>query len=119
MKFPHLRFLKEKQNMKHRAVDLKTRLGKTMCLKDELDSFMNHIGLDTRLHEMKILDVWKQCVGESIAEFSTPVELRKSKLFVSVENAAWRYELSLRKEEIMEKLNSHFNKKLIREIIFV
>ncbi len=105
--------------MKQRAVDLKTRLNKTMCLKEEMDSFMNHIGLDTKLHELKILDVWKECVGESIAEYSSPVELRKNKLFVSVESAAWRYELSLKKNEIMEKLNGHFNKKLIREIIFV
>lgn len=105
--------------MKHKPFDTKVRFKRAVCLADELDDFMSHFGLDARLHEMKILEVWKDSVGETIAAYSTPVELRKNKLLVSVENAAWRYELSLRKNEIMESLNKHLNKNLIREIIFV
>jgi predicted nucleic acid-binding Zn ribbon protein len=105
--------------MKHKAIDTKARFNKPMCLMDEIDTFMSHIGLDARMHELKILEVWKESVGESIASYSTPVELRKNKLFVSAENAAWRYELSLRKQEIMDNLNEHLKKKLIKEIIFV
>jgi len=80
---------------------------------------MNYIGLDLRMQELEILNVWSECVGEAIAKFSTPVEIRRNKLFVSVENAAWRYELSLKKNEIIEKLNINLKKKIIRDIIFV
>ena len=79
---------------------------------------MNYIGLDVRMQELQILDVWNDCVGNSIAQFSTPLEIRKNKLFVSVENAAWRYELSLKKNEIMYKLNEALKKKLIKDIVF-
>lgn len=105
--------------MSRPGTDKKGRMNKTLCLKDELETFMRHMGLDSRMHELKILDVWKDCVGESIASYSKPVQLKKNKLFVSVENAAWRYELSLNKEEIMEKINGHLKKELIKEIIFV
>ena len=105
--------------MKGKSVNTKERFNKTLCLKDEMDTFMQHFGLDARMHELRILDVWKEAVGESIAGCSTPVELRKSKLFVSVENAAWRYELSLKRIEIMDRLNTHLNKKIVKEIIFV
>lgn len=102
-----------------KTIETKSRFNKTVCLKSELDNFMNYIGLDLRMQELEILNVWSDCVGSAIARYSTPVEIRKNKLFVSVENAAWRYELSLKKIEIIDKLNKNFKKKLIRDIIFV
>ena len=74
---------------------------------------MNYIGLDSRMQELQILDIWSECVGEAIANYSSPLEIRKNKLFVRAENAAWRYELSLKKTEIIEKLNIKLKKKLI------
>ena len=100
-------------------IDTKTRFNKTVSLKSELDVFMDYIGLDAKMQELKILDVWSDCVGKTIAQYSTPVELRKNKLLVRVENAAWRFELSMKKEEIISRLNNNFRKKLIKEIIFI
>ncbi|MBK6771783.1 MAG: DUF721 domain-containing protein [Ignavibacteria bacterium] len=100
-------------------IDTKTRFNKTVSLKSELDTFMDYIGLDAKMQELKILDVWSDCVGKTIAQYSTPVELRKNKLMVRVENAAWRFELSMKKEEIISRLNDNFRKKLIKEIIFI
>lgn len=105
--------------MKHKATETRQRFNRTLCLNEEMDSFMQYIGMDSRMHDMKILETWSECVGESIARFSSPVELRKGKLFVSAESAAWRYELSLRKADIMDKLNLRLGKKLIKDIIFV
>lgn len=95
------------------------RFNKTVCLKDELNDFMKHIGLDDRMQDLKILNVWEECVGSSIAKFSEPVRIVKSKLYVKVENSVWRYELSVRKDEIIPRLNRSLNKKLIREIVFI
>jgi hypothetical protein len=50
------------------------------------------------------------CVGPAIAQFSTPVRSGRNKLFVSVENASWRYELSLKKSEIIFKLNENLKR---------
>lgn len=71
------------------------------------------------MEELKILEVWNECVGEAIAKYSKPVGLKNNKLMVSAENAVWRYELAARKEEIMDKINKHLNKKEIKEIVFI
>lgn len=102
-----------------KSIKTKTRFNKTVCLKNEIDNFMNYIGLDNKMQELQILNIWKECVGEAIANYSSPLEIKKGKLFVRVENAAWRYELSLKKAQIIDKLNNSFKKKLIRDIIFV
>ena len=80
---------------------------------------MQYIGLDAKMQELQILNIWKECVGSAIANYSTPIEIRKNKLLVRVENASWRHELSMKKEEIIEKLNLKLKKKIIKEIIFI
>jgi len=106
-----------------KRIDTKSRYNKAICLKDELDSFMKHIGLDEKLQDLKILEVWEECVGSVIAKNSIPVELRKSKLMVSVENPVWRYELASRKEEIISRLNVILDRKnkkgIIKDIVFI
>lgn len=102
-----------------KSIETKTRFNKTVCLKNEMDEFMNYIGLDLRMQEMKILSVWNECVGDAIARYSAPQEIRKGKLLVRAESAAWRYELSLRKHEIICKLNACLGKKAIRDLIFI
>lgn len=95
------------------------RLGKVISLRDELDEFMEYIGLSEKMQEMKILKVWNECVGDTISKFSKPVDIKKNKLYVSVENAVWRYELSARKTEILERVNQNLKSKVLKDIIFV
>lgn len=106
-----------------KRVDTKRRVNRVICLKDEIDGFVKYLGLDEKMQEFKILEVWKECVGETISEFSKPVELKKNKLFVRVENAVWRFELSAKRNEIISKLNLILSredkKKNIKEIVFI
>lgn len=104
--------------MMHKKIDLKTRMNKTVSLKDEMDEFLKYMGVDGKMQELKIFDAWKECVGESIANHSTPEGIRHNKLFVKAENATWRYELTLRKLEIIDNLNKVLKKTIIKEIVF-
>lgn len=95
------------------------RGNRVINLKNDLDEFMEYIGLSERMQDLKILKVWNECVGDTISKFSKPVEIKKNKLYVSVENAVWRYELSARKTEILERVNQTIKNKIIKDIIFV
>jgi hypothetical protein len=106
-----------------KRVDTKNRINRVVCLKDEIDDFVRYLGLDERMQELKIIEVWRECVGETIAKFSRPVGLKKNKLFVKVENAVWRFELSAKRNEIISRLNLLLykgdKKKNIKEIVFI
>lgn len=95
------------------------RGNRVINLKNDLDEFMEYIGLSEKMQDLKILKVWNECVGDTISKFSKPVEIKKNKLYVSVENAVWRYELSARKTEILERVNQTIKNKIIKDIIFV
>lgn len=101
----------------------KKRLKRTICLKDEIEDYVKHLGLDEKMQELRMLSLWQECVGDSISRYSKPQYIKQKKLFVSVENAAWRYELSIRKEEIISRLNESLKKinkhTAIKEIVFI
>ncbi len=93
------------------------------CLEDEISNIVDAFGINDKLNEIKISEVWKECVGESISRFALPTGIKNHKLMVSVENSVWRFELNNHKEEIIKKINEHLqtvkNKKLIKDIVFV
>jgi predicted nucleic acid-binding Zn ribbon protein len=54
--------------------------------------------------EKKILGAWRQAAGERYCEHTQPVSLRRKELVVNVESSGWLYDLTMRKQEISEKL---------------
>ncbi|MBN1634288.1 MAG: DUF721 domain-containing protein [Ignavibacteria bacterium] len=106
--------------MKH--IDFKDRANKFISLEKEMENFVNELGLPEKLQELEIIRIWNECVGIPISNRTKSVFIAKNKLFVKVEDAVWRFELSLRKEEILKVFNERFQKikpgKKIREIIF-
>ncbi len=106
--------------MKH--IDYKHRANKCISLGDEMEKFVNELGLPEKLRELEVINIWNECVGEPISKRTKSVFMIKNKLFVKVEDAVWRFELSLRKEEILMSFNENIRKvrpgKKIRDIIF-
>ncbi|MBM4158042.1 MAG: DUF721 domain-containing protein [Ignavibacteria bacterium] len=101
----------------------KEKANRTISLENELEDFIKYIGLKEKIAEFEIFKLWRECVGNTISEYSSPVGIKKNKILIKVENAVWRYELSLKKAEILKKLNSNEilkkEKKVIKDIIFV
>lgn len=62
---------------------------------------------------------WKDAVGEQIANVTAPVSSKRGILYVKVSDAVWRFELTRRKEEIVEKINLSITKNKIKDIVFI
>ncbi len=109
--------------MSIKRINTRIRDNKVSCLADEIVNMSTILGVSDRENELKIFNVWKECVGDTIAKFAKPMGIKNNKLLVSVENSVWRFELSNRKEEILKKINLHLqtlkNKILIKDIVFV
>lgn len=65
-----------------------------------------------------ILDIWDSSVGEKISKISTAAAFKNGVLFVEVSTSSWLYELTMLKQDIIEKLNNALNKKTIEDIRF-
>jgi len=62
---------------------------------------------------------WHDAVGETIAKIAEPVQNRKGTLIIKVDDPVWRFELTRRKAEILEKVNIHLDiNNKINDIVF-
>jgi predicted nucleic acid-binding Zn ribbon protein len=85
---------------------------------DALDDLIESLGIKTKLREQDVLQFWDKAVGERIAEVAKPTRITKGTLFVSVKSGVWRNELSLRKAEILGKLNGILEEEIVKDIKF-
>ena len=64
----------------------------------------------------RLWEVWEQAVGPDVARRSYPAELRRGRLTVAVENAAWMQQLSFLREQLRDALNQAVGQEVVKEI---
>ena len=84
-----------------------------------IDHLIKSEGIEKPILQNKALMDWEEIVGKQIAKHSTPEEVKHGVMMVRVETPVWRNELTLRKNEIIEKLNKGTHKKIIQDIKFI
>ena len=67
--------------------------------------------VEARLHAE-----WKEAAGEEFAAGCRPAALRSGRLSVEPSGEAWRYELTMRCEELKVRLNSYLGGDHVKEI---
>jgi len=84
-----------------------------------LDALVKSLGIEKQIEQYKIFDAWNGIVGEQVAKVAQPERLHNGTLIVNVNNAPWRAELTYRKREILQKIQTTLNSKSITEIKFL
>jgi predicted nucleic acid-binding Zn ribbon protein len=83
-----------------------------------LDKFVHHIGITKKMKQFSIITSWSEIVGEQIAKVTEAERMENGILYVRTKSATWRNELSMRRLEILEKVNVAAGSKLVKEIRF-
>lgn len=73
-------------------------------------------GLETPLQQRRLIEAWPKAVGPMIAKYTGDRFIRNQTLFVKVNNPALRYELSMRRSELVKRLNTAAGAMLITDI---
>jgi predicted nucleic acid-binding Zn ribbon protein len=83
-----------------------------------IQELAKHLGLERNLEEYQVITSWQDIVGEQIAKVTQAQRIENGVLFVGVSTAPWRAELSMKRMEIMKKINSILGKSVVKEIRF-
>ena len=73
-------------------------------------------GLEQGVKQGEALSAWNKIVGDIIAQHSSAVALEQEILFIRVDDSAWRNELAMMSEEIIEKINAYFGDRRVNRI---
>lgn len=85
-------------------------------IKKVLSGMLRVYGLEDRYFEYELLAVWEDVLGKMIAKHTIDLRLKYSVLYVKIDSASIRHELSLMRTKLMERLNENFERKIIKEI---
>jgi len=77
------------------------------------------LGIAEKVERASVVAEWEDLVGSHIARVARPVRVQGDTLFVAVESASWRMELSMMRPQLMRKLNAGKRQGRIERIVFV
>ena len=69
-----------------------------------LEGLLKHSGINTRVQEQRVLDLWPKVVGKAIADKTQPLRLKNGLLLVAVGSSVWMQQLHFLKGMIIQKL---------------
>ena len=81
-----------------------------------LPTTLKEFGLDQKAERYSVLDEWPTLVGKKVAEVTTPLKVERGVLVVQVANSVWNYELTMRKAEILRKVQARFGPHVVSDI---
>lgn len=92
--------------------------GSPQSLGSVIDALFHQLGLEKKLKQYDIVDVWPTIVGSQIAQVTSVDKIQNNVLVIKVTAAPWRAELTFRRKEILEKIREAMNSDAIKDIRF-
>jgi predicted nucleic acid-binding Zn ribbon protein len=84
-----------------------------------IETMFARLGIAGKVERASVVADWEDLVGSPIARVARPVRVQGETLFVEVESASWRMELSMMRPQLMRKLNAGKRQGRIERIVFV
>lgn len=81
--------------------------------------FLKQFHLEEKLHEVNFRQYWARVCGDLIARHTVKMYINKRKLYVKVDSAALRNELTMSRTSIATSLNKEAGSEIIDEIVFL
>ena len=86
-------------------------------IKEAIDELLDSYHLKERVNEMRLKENWGKIFGKMISKYTSHLGVRNAKLFLTVESASLRQELSFNKEKMIERINEFIAPGFIKEIV--
>ena len=87
-------------------------------LKDVLLRNLREQGLETPLKQKRLVEAWPEIVGPVITRCTLNTYIYNQTLFVRLSNPALRSDLSMMRQELVNKLNAVVGEQVITDIRF-
>jgi predicted nucleic acid-binding Zn ribbon protein len=84
-----------------------------------LASVLEKHGVLKQVERIAVLELWPEIVGEQVAKVTRVKGLDKDALFVEVRNSAWLMELSMMRDDFLERVNERLGDVPLERIVFV
>ncbi len=71
----------------------------------------------SKLYKNKLATTWENTMGATIAKYTSRISVRNNKLFITIDSAPLKQELSFAKEKIKKVMNEELGENFISEVV--
>jgi len=93
------------------------RKGNSQDISNVFEVFLKSNGMWKKYLETKIANNWDSIVGKKIASYTTSIQIKDQKMYLSVSSSVLRSELLMLKSNLIDVVNTKAGENLINEII--
>lgn len=87
-------------------------------VKDLILQTMREQGLEMPLHQKRLVEAWPKIAGPVIARYTLNTYIYNQTLYVKLSNPALRADLSMRRQELVRRLNAEVGEQVIADVRF-
>ncbi len=88
-------------------------------LKEAIQQLINSYKLGDKLCEVRLINSWEKVVGKMIANHTINLYVKKGKLYIKLDSAALKHELSFSKQKIVKLLNKEVGESVVKDVVFL
>lgn len=86
-------------------------------LGDAIGQLFKQEKLDVKISQFTVKNSWKEIVGEVVASHTTEIYFNDKIVFITLNSAALKHELSFRKDVLINNINKFCGYKLVESIV--
>ncbi len=86
-------------------------------LKDALQRLSNDRQFKTKLRQAKINSLWPELMGQTIANYTTEIVVRREILYLTITSSSLKQELTYGKDKIMQLINEELGEEYLKDVI--
>lgn len=86
-------------------------------LQEVLEQWLKTYKYKSKLNQTRIADAWAKMMGPTISGYTQKVYIRQGTLYIKIEAASLRQELTYAKSKIIKNLNERLGDELIKDVV--
>lgn len=90
--------------------------GKSQSIADVLNLYLRETGLEKTVLEDKVVALWPQVMGDTVARLTRSVEMKDGMLIVHISSAALKAQLFECRFELVKKINDAVGGNAVRDV---
>lgn len=99
-------------------MDERKRNSNETPLKDVIDKLMRAYRLEGKMKELDIIAEWPEMMGIAVSNRTKKIEIRNNILYLTMDSAVMRDELSYGKQIIIQRINDKAGFAMIKDVWF-
>ena len=91
----------------------------TIDISQALNEMLSEGRMEKKYQHVKAIQLWKEVMGNTVASRTEKIFMSKSSLYIKLNSAPLKNELSLSKELIRTRINDELGEEAVQGIVFL